>query len=79
MTRILLATLSNAVQCRPQHGLGKAAALFAFEGTYRFNGSKSVSEGIHSTVPSESFASAGRLNPDQLTSSGRCRVILAPT
>jgi len=67
------------MQCRPQHGLGRAVALFAFEGTYRFSGGKSVSEGIDSTIPSASFANAGRLNPDHRTSSGRCRAILAPT
>jgi hypothetical protein len=72
MIRILLATLTSAMQCRPQHGLGKAAALFAFEGTYWFSGGKSVSEGMDSTI-------AGRLNPDQLNSSGRCRTILTPT
>ncbi|MBD2463417.1 hypothetical protein H6G89_20615 [Oscillatoria sp. FACHB-1407] len=72
MIRILHATLSSTMQCRPQYGLGKASVLFVFEGTYRFSGSKSVSEGIDSTI-------AGRLNPDQLTSSGRCRAILTPT
>ncbi|MDX2099857.1 MAG: hypothetical protein SFW36_18935 [Leptolyngbyaceae cyanobacterium bins.59] len=68
----ILTTLASAMQCRPHSGLGRAAALFAFEGTYRFNGGKSVSEGIDSTI-------AGRLNPEQPTSSGRCRAILTPT
>ncbi|MBI4781768.1 MAG: hypothetical protein HY785_10655 [Oscillatoriophycideae cyanobacterium NC_groundwater_1537_Pr4_S-0.65um_50_18] len=68
----ILATLTSAMQCRPYSGLGRAAALFAFEGTYRFSGGKSVSEGIDSNI-------AGWLNPDQLTSSGRCRAILTPT
>ncbi|HEY9629315.1 MAG TPA: hypothetical protein V6C84_18590 [Coleofasciculaceae cyanobacterium] len=68
----ILATLTSAMQCRPQHGLDRAAALFAFEGTYRFSGGKSVSEGIDSKV-------TGWLNPDQSTSSGRCRAILTPT
>ncbi|MBD1853335.1 hypothetical protein [Leptolyngbya sp. ST-U4] len=72
MIRILLTTLSSAMQCRPQHGLGRAAALFAFEGTYWFSGGKSVREGIDSNI-------AGRLNSDQLTSSGRCRATLTPT
>ncbi|MBM0745285.1 hypothetical protein JOY44_28015 (plasmid) [Phormidium sp. CLA17] len=72
MIRILHATLASAMQCRPQYSLGRAAALFAFEGTYRFSGGKSVSESIDSNI-------AGRLNPDQLTSSGRCRAILTPT
>jgi len=72
MIRILHATLASAMQCRPQPGLGKALALFAFEGTYWFSGGKSVSEGIDSN-------SAGRLNPEQTTSSGRCRAILTPT
>ncbi|MBW4523444.1 MAG: hypothetical protein KME16_27885 [Scytolyngbya sp. HA4215-MV1] len=58
--------------CRPQHGLGRAAALFAFEGTYWFSGGKSVSEGIDSNI-------TGWLNPDQPTSSGRCRATLTPT
>ncbi|NES97278.1 MAG: hypothetical protein F6K32_18995 [Desertifilum sp. SIO1I2] len=75
----ILTTLASAMQCRPQHGLGRAAALFAFEGTYRFNGGKSVSEGIDSTIPSERFANAERLNLGQSTSSGRCRAILTPT
>ncbi|MBD2036999.1 hypothetical protein H6F76_18505 [Leptolyngbya sp. FACHB-321] len=72
MIRILYATLASAMQCRPQHGLGRAVALFAFEGTYWFSGGKAVSEGIDSNI-------AGRLNSDQLTSSGRCRVSLTPT
>ncbi|MDX2243918.1 MAG: hypothetical protein NW224_24845 [Leptolyngbyaceae cyanobacterium bins.302] len=72
MIRILHATLSSAMQCRPHSGLGRAAVLFAFEGTYWFNGGKSVSEGIHSNI-------AGWLNPVQPTSSGRCRAILTPT
>ncbi|HEY9623924.1 MAG TPA: hypothetical protein V6C78_26440 [Crinalium sp.] len=72
MIRILHVTLASAMQCRPQHGLGRAAALFAFEGMYWFSGGKSVSEGIDSNI-------AGRLNPDQLISSGRCRAILTPT
>ncbi len=71
MIRILYATLAS-VHVRPQHCLGRAAALFAVEGTYRFSGGKSVSEGMDSNI-------AGQLNPDQLTSSGRCRAILAPT
>ncbi|MBM0745807.1 hypothetical protein JOY44_31080 (plasmid) [Phormidium sp. CLA17] len=32
MIRILHATLASAMLCRPQHGLGRAAVLFAFEG-----------------------------------------------
>jgi len=72
MIRILHATLASAMQCRPQPGLGKALVLFAFEGTYWFSGGKAVSEGIDNTI-------AGRLNPDQLTSSGRCRASLTPT
>ncbi|HEY9628291.1 MAG TPA: hypothetical protein V6C84_13405 [Coleofasciculaceae cyanobacterium] len=68
----ILTTLASAMQCRPYSGQGRAAALFALEGTYRFSGGKSVSEGIHSAV-------IGWLNPDQLTSSGRCRAILTPT
>ncbi|MDX2213685.1 MAG: hypothetical protein SFY66_10400 [Oculatellaceae cyanobacterium bins.114] len=72
MIHILLATLASAMQCRPQHGLGTALVLFAFEGTYRFSGGKSVGEGIDSNI-------AGWLNPDQPTSSGRCRAILTPT
>jgi hypothetical protein len=68
----ILTTLASAMQCRPHSGLGRAAALFAFEGTYRFNGGKSVSEGIDSNI-------AAWLNSDQLTSSGRCRAILTPT
>ncbi|MBE9182247.1 hypothetical protein IQ268_27220 [Oculatella sp. LEGE 06141] len=79
MIRIFHATLASAMQCRPQHGLGRAAALFAFEGTYWFSGGKSVSEGIDSTIRAERSANAGRLNPDELTSSGRCRAILTPT
>ncbi|MBW4472348.1 MAG: hypothetical protein KME45_18540 [Stenomitos rutilans HA7619-LM2] len=71
MIRILLATLSS-VHVRLQHSLGRAAALCAFEGAYRFNGGKSVSEGIDRTV-------TGWLNPAQVTSSGRCRAILTPT
>jgi len=71
MIRILYATLASA-HVRPQHCSGRAAALFAFEGTFWFSGGKSVSEGIDSN-------SAGRLNPEQLTSSGRCRAILTPT
>ncbi|HEY9663513.1 MAG TPA: hypothetical protein V6C65_34130 [Allocoleopsis sp.] len=67
----ILTTLASA-HVRPQYCSGRAAALFAFEGTYRFSGGKSVSEGIDSNI-------TGRLNPDQLTSSGRCRAILAPT
>ncbi|MBD2000859.1 hypothetical protein H6G00_30380 [Leptolyngbya sp. FACHB-541] len=68
----ILITLASAMQCRPHSGLGRAAALFAFEGTYRFSGGKSVSEGIDSKV-------TGWLNSDQPTSSGRCRAILTPT
>ncbi|WP_206755996.1 MULTISPECIES: hypothetical protein [Cyanophyceae] len=60
------------MQCRPQHGLGRAAVLFACEGTYQVSGGKAVSEGIDSNI-------AGRLNPDQSTSSGRCRATLTPT
>ncbi|HEY9621497.1 MAG TPA: hypothetical protein V6C78_14140 [Crinalium sp.] len=67
----ILATLTS-VHVRPQHCLGRAAALFALEGTYWFSGGKSVSEGIHSNI-------AGRLNPGQSTSSGRCRATLTPT
>ena len=52
--------------------LSGLAALFAFEGTYRFSGGKSVSEGIDSNI-------AGQLNPDRMTSSGRCRATLTPT
>jgi len=68
----ILTTLASAMQCRPHSGQGRAVALFAFEGTYRFSGGKSVSEGIYSAV-------IGWFNPDQLTSSGRCRAILTPT
>jgi len=68
----ILATLASAMQCRPHSGPGRAAALFAFEGTYWFSGGKSVGEGIDNNI-------AGRLNPDQLTSSGRCRATLTPT
>ncbi|MBD3887685.1 hypothetical protein IFO70_39905 [Phormidium tenue FACHB-886] len=71
MIRILLATLTS-VHVRPQPCSGRAAALFAFEGTYQVSGGKSVSKSIDSKI-------AGRLNPDQLTSSGRCRAILTPT
>ncbi|MBD2156715.1 hypothetical protein [Leptolyngbya sp. FACHB-16] len=78
MIRILLTTLSS-VHVRPQHCSGRAAALFTFEGTYWFSGGKSVSEGIDSNIPSERFANAGQLNPDHMTSSGRCRAILTPT
>ena len=77
MIRIL--TTLTSVHVRPQRCLGRAAALFAFEGTYWFSGGKSVSEGIDSNIPSERFANAGRLNPDQPTSSGRCRATLTPT
>jgi hypothetical protein len=71
MIRILLTTLYN-VHVRPHYGLGRAAALFAFEGTYRFSGGKSVSEGTFKTI-------TGWLNPDQLIRSGRCRATLTPT
>ncbi|NJO40622.1 MAG: hypothetical protein HC865_08140 [Cyanobacteria bacterium RU_5_0] len=72
MKRILLATLRSAMSCQLHRGLGRASVLFAFEGTYRFDGGKSVSEGIFTAI-------AGWLNPDQLISSGRCRAILTPT
>ncbi|HEY9695986.1 MAG TPA: hypothetical protein V6D10_01910 [Trichocoleus sp.] len=71
MIRILLATL-HSVHVRPQQNSGRALALFACEEMYRFSGGKSTSEGIDSTI-------AGWLNPDQVTSSGRCRAILTPT
>ncbi|MBW4522316.1 MAG: hypothetical protein KME16_21890 [Scytolyngbya sp. HA4215-MV1] len=67
----ILATLAS-VHVRPQYCLGRAAVLFAFEGTYQFSGGKSVSEGMDSKV-------TGWLNSDQLTSSGRCRASLTPT
>jgi hypothetical protein len=46
--------------------------LCACEGTDRFSGGKSASEGIDGIV-------AGQLNPEQFISSGRCRVSLTPT
>ncbi|MDX2243752.1 MAG: hypothetical protein NW224_24005 [Leptolyngbyaceae cyanobacterium bins.302] len=70
MIRILTTLVSTHV--RPQPCSGRAAALFAFEGMYWFSGGKSVSESIHSNI-------AGRPNPDQLTSCGRCRAILTLT
>ncbi|HEY9663605.1 MAG TPA: hypothetical protein V6C65_34590 [Allocoleopsis sp.] len=69
---ICIPTTLASVHVLPQHSSGRAAALFAFVGTYRFSGGKSISEGIDSNI-------AGRLNPDQLTSSGRCRATLTPT
>ncbi|WP_348230667.1 hypothetical protein [Trichocoleus desertorum] len=71
MIRTLLATLSSALVL-PHRGWGRASVLFGCEGTYRFSGGKSASEGIDAIV-------AGQLNPDQLTSSGRCRFNLTPT
>ncbi|MBE9178468.1 hypothetical protein IQ268_07680 [Oculatella sp. LEGE 06141] len=68
----ILTPLASAMQCQPHSGSGRALALFSFEGTYRFNGGKSVSEGIDSNI-------AEWLNPDLLASSGRCRAILTPT
>ncbi len=47
----IFTTLASAMQCRPHSGLGRAAALFACEGTYQFSGGKSVSEGIHQRLP----------------------------
>ncbi|MBD2096733.1 hypothetical protein H6F90_16645 [Trichocoleus sp. FACHB-591] len=71
MIRILLATLSSALVL-PHRGWGRAAVLFGCEGAYRFSGGQSANKGIDGTV-------AGQLNPDQLTSSGRCRASLTPT
>ncbi|UBF30136.1 hypothetical protein K9N68_39010 (plasmid) [Kovacikia minuta CCNUW1] len=70
MIRIL--TTLASVHVRPQHCSGRAAALFAFEGMYRFSGGKAVSEGIDRKVTEW-------LNPEQLISSGRCRTTLTPT
>ncbi|MEP1061691.1 MULTISPECIES: hypothetical protein [Cyanophyceae] len=58
--------------CRPPHGLGRAAVLFTCEGTYQLSGGKAISEGLSTVI-------AGWLNPDQPTSSGRCRASLTPT
>ncbi|MEP0873103.1 hypothetical protein NDA01_25270 [Trichocoleus desertorum AS-A10] len=67
----LLATLSSALVL-PHRGWGRALVLFGCEETYRFSGGQSANEGIDGIV-------AGQLNPDQFTSSGRCRVSLTPT
>ncbi|NJR60885.1 MAG: hypothetical protein HC769_19905 [Cyanobacteria bacterium CRU_2_1] len=55
MKRILLATLRSAMSCQLHRGLGRASVLFAFEGTYRFDGGKSVSEGILQQLPDGSI------------------------
>lgn len=49
MICIRSATL-NRIPVRLQQGLGRAWVLFACEGTYRFSGGKSASEGIHNTI-----------------------------
>ncbi|MEP0820998.1 hypothetical protein NC998_28375 [Trichocoleus desertorum GB2-A4] len=71
MIRILLATLSSALVL-PHQIWGSTSVLFGCEETYRFSGGQSANKGIDGTV-------AGQLNPDQLTSSGRCRFSLTPT
>ncbi|MBD2450551.1 hypothetical protein H6G76_26165 [Nostoc sp. FACHB-152] len=71
MSRRLSLTISSAIHCQPNKGLGRVVALFAFEGTYRCGGGKSASVGILGAI-------AEWLNPDQLIQSGRCRC-LAPT
>ncbi|EKF01317.1 hypothetical protein FDUTEX481_07965 [Tolypothrix sp. PCC 7601] len=52
------------MHCQPSLGLGRAIALFAFEGTYRNGGGKSVNVGILGAITEW-------LNPDQLIQSGR--------
>lgn len=69
MIRILLSILRSAMSCQPHQELGRALAMFAFEGTYRVDGGKSASEGIFTVI-------TGWLNPDQFIRSGRCRAIL---
>jgi len=79
MSRRFSSTISSAMHCRPSKGLGRVMALFAFEGTYRKGCDKSTSMGILGAIPSESFANAEWLNPDQLIQSGRCKCLTAPT
>ncbi len=65
-------TISSAMHCQPNKGLGRVLVLFAFEGMYLFVGGKLQRESIFG-------ASAGWLNLDQLIQSGRCKCITAPT
>jgi hypothetical protein len=60
------------MSCRPHHGLGSAAVLFVCEGTYQLSGGKAAKKGIFTVI-------AAWLSPDQLSSSGWCRVNLTPT
>ncbi|HIK06725.1 MAG TPA: hypothetical protein IGS40_18750 [Trichormus sp. M33_DOE_039] len=59
--------MSSAVHCRPNKGLGRAAALFAFEQMYLFIGEKSISVGIFGAL-------ACWLNPDNLSKAGGANV-----
>ncbi|MBD2564533.1 MULTISPECIES: hypothetical protein [Nostoc] len=65
-------TISSTVHCRPDKGLGRVFALFAFEEMYLFVGDKSASVGIFGAI-------AEWLNLDQLIQSGRCKCLTAPT
>ena len=67
----LLSTISSAVHCRPNKGLGRVFALFTFEGMYLFICGKSVSVDILGAI-------AFWLNPDQVIQSGRCKCLTAP-
>ena len=65
-------TINNTVHCQPYRDLGRAIALFAFEGMYLFIGEKLTSVGIFGALVSW-------LNRDQLILSGRCKCLIAPT
>ena len=58
MIRLLRPTLRSAMSCRPHHGLGSAAVLFACEGTYQLSGGQAANKGIFTVI-------AGWLKPDQ--------------
>jgi hypothetical protein len=72
MSRKFSSTISSVIHCQPSLGLGRAIALFAFEGTYRNGCGKSVNVGILGAI-------AFWLNSDQLVQSGRCKCFIAPT
>ncbi|MBD2239792.1 hypothetical protein H6G35_24785 [Aulosira sp. FACHB-113] len=81
MNRRFSSTHKCAIDCRPSKGLGNAIAfckaaslygLLAFEGIYRFVGSKSANQGILRAI-------ALWLNPNRLIQSGRCKCFLVPT